>query len=183
MKTHSDARPKSRPPNRFPVLDAGALAVASIVSLMVVPVWLWLGHAPLNQRAAPPGFELLILAIAALSTQLISLIQIFVHIRAFGGAVVRGNRENYPVASGLAARLGRAHTNAVENLVPFSAIILAAQILGVSNRGTVAGAVLFLVARVVHMVSYSTGITILRSAAFYVGVLAIILVAAQLPWP
>ncbi len=86
------------------------------------------------------------------------------------------------MARGLAARLGRAHTNAVENLVPFSAIIVAAQTLGVSNRGTVAGATLFLVARVVHTVSYSTGITVLRSAAFYAGVFAILLVAAQLPW-
>ncbi len=182
MKTQLDASPISRRQRRFPVLDAGALAVASIATLIVAPAWAWVGLAPLDQRGAPPGFELLILAIAALFTQLISIIEIFVHIRAFGGAVVRGNRENYPVASGLAARLGRAHTNAVANLVPFSAIIVAAQTLGVSNRGTVAGATLFLVARVVHMVSYSTGITVLRSAAFYAGVFAILLVAAQLPW-
>jgi hypothetical protein len=47
------------------------------------------------------------LASAALLTLLLSLLQIIVHIRAFGGATVRGNRENYPEASGLAARVQR----------------------------------------------------------------------------
>ena len=166
----------------YPLLDGGALAVAAIVALFVAPVWAWLIRGPHDPHTSPPAFELLMLASAALLTLLLSLLQIIVHIRALGGASVRSNRENYPEASGLAARVRRAHANAVESLVPFAAIILATQSFGITNRSTVGGAVLFLVARVVHAVSYSAGITIVRSAAFYAGVIGIIIVAAQLPW-
>jgi uncharacterized MAPEG superfamily protein len=144
---------------------------------------MWVRRGPHDLRILPTGFESLMLTSAALLTLLLSLLQILVHIRAFGGAIVRGNRDNYPVASGPAARLARAHANAVESLVPFAAIILAAQTLGISNRSTAAGSALFLVARVVHAVSYSAGMTIVRSAAFYAGVIGTIFVAAQLPWP
>jgi len=164
------------------LLDGGALAVAGIVALFIAPVWAWLIRGPLDPRGFPPAFELLTLASAALLTLLLSLLQIAVHIRAFGGSTVRGNRENYPVASGLAARIRLAHANAVENLVPFAVVVLATQSLGITNRNTVGGAALFLVARVVHAVSYSAGITIVRSAAFYAGVIGIIIVSAQLPW-
>jgi len=167
----------------YPLLDPGALSVAAIATLMVAPVWMWMSRGPIDQHTYPRGLELLMLAGAALLTLSLSLLQIVVQIRAFGGAMVRGNRDDYPVASGPAARVGRAHANAVESLVPFAAIILAAQTLGISNGGTVAGAALFLVARVVHAVSYSAGITIVRSAAYYAGVIGIALVAAQLPWP
>ncbi len=166
----------------YPLLDAGALSVAVIATLMVAPVWIWMRRGALDHHTYPRGFELLMLTGVALLTLLLSLLQVVVHIRAFGGAMVRGNRDDYPRASGLAARVVRAHANAVESLVPFAAIVLAAQTLGISNRGTVAGAALFLVARVVHAVSYSAGITSVRSAAFYAGVIGIVLVAAQLPW-
>ncbi len=164
------------------MLDGGALAVAAIVALFLAPVWAWLIRGPLDPHTSPRAFELLMLASAALVTLLLSLLQIIVHIGAFGGVTVRGNRENYPEAGGLAARVQRAHANAVESLVPFAAIVLATQSLGITNRGTVGGAVLFLAARVVHAVSYSAGITIVRSAAFYSGVIGIVIVAAQLPW-
>jgi uncharacterized MAPEG superfamily protein len=153
-----------------------------IATLMVAPVWIWMSRGALDHHRYPRGFELLMLTGAALLTLLLSLLQVVVHIRAFGGAMVRGNRDDYPVASGPAARVGRAHANAVESLVPFAAIVLAAQTLGISNCGTVAGAALFLVARVVHAVSYSAGITVVRSAAFYAGIIGIALIAAQLPW-
>ena len=166
----------------YPLLDGGALAVAAIVALFVAPVWAWLIRGPHDPHTSPPAFELLMLASAALLTLLLSLLQIIVHIRAFGGASVRSNRENYPEASGLAARVRRAHANAVESLGPFAAIILATQSFGITNRSTVGGAVLFLVARVVHAVGYSAAITIVRSAAFYAGVIGIIILAAQLPW-
>ncbi len=165
-----------------PLLDFGALAVTGVVILMVAPVWIWFSSAQLDQRGAPPAFELLTLVGAALLTISLSLIQIFMHIRTFGGPAVRSNRDGYPVASGFTARLARAHANSVENLIPFAAIVLSAQALGVSNRWTVSGAALFLTARVVHSVAYAAGVTIVRSAAFYVGVIGTVLVAAQLPW-
>jgi uncharacterized MAPEG superfamily protein len=165
-----------------PLLDRGALAVAAIAALIVAPVWAWVNRGPHDLPASTPAFELLMVAGAALLTLSLSLLQIGVHIRAFGGATVRGNHDDYPALSGLAARLARAHANAVESLVPFAAIVLATQSIGISNRSTVGGAALFLVARVVHAVSYSAGITILRSAAYYSGVIGMVMVAAELPW-
>ena len=128
------------------------------------------------------GVELLALAAAALLTLSIALAQIFVHIRRFGGAVIRGNRDAYPHLDGLAGRLARAHANAVESLGPFAAVVLATKAFGISNGWTMAGALLYLGARVVHAISYSAGITVLRSAAFYAGVVAVVMTALQLPW-
>lgn len=163
----------------YPLLDPGALAVAALVVGFAAPARLWVGMAPITERGAPKGFEQAVLAAAALITLTLPLIQIVVHIRAFGGSMIRGNRDDYPETKGFAARIARAHANAVEALVPFAAALLAATALGVSNRWTVAAAALFLVARSVHAVSYGAGVTVLRSAAFYAGAIATMVIAAQ----
>ena len=158
------------------------MAVAILVGAMVAPAFIWVRFAAAGAVSGPPGLDLLTLAATALLPVLIALTQIFVHIRAFGGTTIRGNREGYPVASGMAARLPRAHANALESLTPFAVIILAVHALGISNQFTVAAALLFFGSRVIHAVTYLAGITVVRSAAFYAGTIAILMSASQLPW-
>lgn len=79
-----------------------------------------------------------------------------------------------------AERARRAHTNAVENLVVFAALVAAAQLAGVSNHLTVIGCILYFWARFVHYVVYTLGIPGLRTLAFCVGVVGEVLIAIAL---
>ena len=81
-----------------------------------------------------------------------------------------GNRESVPPLPEWANRAGRAQRNMVDTLVPFLAIVLAAQMAGVSNDTTWQGAALFFAGRVGHAVSYIAGIPYVRTLAFLVSV-------------
>ena len=69
------------------------------------------------------------------------------YIKHWGMAGAAGNRENTPPLAARANRSIRAHRNLTENLVHFSAIVLIAQIVGISNETTVLGATVFFYAR------------------------------------
>jgi uncharacterized MAPEG superfamily protein len=71
-----------------------------------------------------------------------------------------------------AVRMMKAHANAVENLVVFAALVLAAQALGVSNGATAAAAAVYFWARVVHLAAYTFAVPWLRTLAFTAGFLA-----------
>jgi uncharacterized MAPEG superfamily protein len=165
----------------YPILDPGALAVGAMVTALVAPVFAWVRLAPSSLATPPAAFQLMMLAASALLTLTIAVVQIFVHINAFGGSVIRGNRDNYPTGGGFNARIGRAHANAVENLVPFAAVVLSANAMGICNLWTAAASALFLASRILHALSYAAGVTVVRSAAFYAGVFATALIAIQLP--
>jgi len=164
-----------------PIADRGALAVLGLTLLFVAPMQAWVaqarGTAPLHT-----GVELRMLAGAALLALVLPLVQIVLEIRAVGGPAIRGNRVGFPADTGAGGRVGRAHRNLIESLAPFAAAVLAAHALGVSTATTVAASVLYLVARLVHAASYAFGVTVLRSAAFYAGVVATFVILAQLPW-
>jgi uncharacterized MAPEG superfamily protein len=79
-----------------------------------------------------------------------------------------------------AQRLMKAHANAVENLVVFAALVLAAQVAGVSNGAIATAAVVYFWARVVHAVVYTLGIPWLRTLSFTLGWLCQMVIAWQL---
>ena len=79
-----------------------------------------------------------------------------------------------------AERARRAHTNAVENLVVFAALVAAAQFAGVSTQLTVAGCIIYFWARLVHYIVYTLGIPGLRTLAFVAGVVGEVLIAIAL---
>ena len=79
-----------------------------------------------------------------------------------------------------AKRLRAAHANAVENLVVFAALVLAAQALSVHTPLTALAATLFLWSRVGHAVIYTLGIKWLRTIAFVGGFAAQMMLAYQL---
>jgi uncharacterized MAPEG superfamily protein len=91
-----------------------------------------------------------------------------------------GYPENPPPQSPWARRLMKAHANAVENLVVFAALVLAAQAAGVSNGTTAAAAMVYFWARVVHPIAYALAVPWLRTLAFTVGFFAQAAIAWQL---
>jgi hypothetical protein len=62
-----------------------------------------------------------------------------------------GYPENPKPQSAWAQRMMKAHDNAVENLVVFAALVLAAHALGVSDGATATACVVYFWARIVHL--------------------------------
>jgi len=79
-----------------------------------------------------------------------------------------------------ATRMKAAHANAVENLVVFAALVLAAQALGVSNGATATACVVYFWARVVHVLAYTFAVPWVRTLAFAVGFFAYMTIAWQI---
>jgi uncharacterized MAPEG superfamily protein len=91
-----------------------------------------------------------------------------------------GNREALPEITGWAGRAQRAHRNMLENLVLFAALVLVAEVAGLANETTALGALLFFWARVAHAVIYLIGIPWLRTAAWAVSMVGLVLIFLQL---
>jgi len=79
-----------------------------------------------------------------------------------------------------ATRMKAAHANAVENLVVFAALVLAAQALGVSNGATATACIVYFWARVVHVLAYTFAVPWVRTLAFAVGFFAYMTIAWQI---
>jgi len=81
--------------------------------------------------------------------------------------------------SAWAQRLIKAHANAVENLVVFAALVLAAQAAGIASAAIGTAAVVYFWARVVHVLAYALAVPWLRTLAFTVGFVCQAVVAWQ----
>jgi uncharacterized MAPEG superfamily protein len=82
--------------------------------------------------------------------------------------------------SAWAERLMKAHSNAVENLVVFAALVLAAYAAGIGNNATATACVVYFWARVVHVLAYTFAVPWVRTLAFAVGFVAQATLAWQL---
>ena len=95
-----------------------------------------------------------------------------------------GDTVGYPAQpkpqSPWAERLLRAHRNAVENLVVFAALVLAANALGLSNPAIAGAAVLYFWSRVVHVLAYTFALPWVRTLGFLGGFAAQAIVACQI---
>ena len=91
-----------------------------------------------------------------------------------------GNRENMPELPGWAGRAEGAHFNMLKNLVLFAILVLAAQVAGRLNPTTAMGAQLFFWARVAYAVIYLAGWPWIRTAAWAVSVVGLLLIFFQL---
>jgi len=91
-----------------------------------------------------------------------------------------GNRDRELAVPPWAGRAIRAHVNLTENLAPFAVLVLVAQVAGKANSLTALGAEMFFFARVAHLIVYTAGITMVRTAVFFVGVAGEILILSQL---
>ncbi len=82
--------------------------------------------------------------------------------------------------SAWAAKMKAAHANAVENLVVFAALVLIADLAGISNSTTVLACQLYFWARLVHLLSYTFAIPWVRTIAFAAGFACQIAIVLQL---
>jgi uncharacterized MAPEG superfamily protein len=79
-----------------------------------------------------------------------------------------------------AQRAQRAHLNLVENLGPFAVLVLVAQMTGAANATTALGATIFVWARIVQAVVHIFGIPWLRTGAFAVSLVGMVMILAQI---
>lgn len=96
-----------------------------------------------------------------------------------GLPALAGNREGLAPFTGWAGRAQRAHHNMLENLALFAALVLVAVVAQKTNSTTLAGAQVFLWARVAYAVIYLIGIPWLRTAVWTVSVIGLIMVFSQ----
>ena len=92
-------------------------------------------------------------------------------VRGLMGAMANPSRNDKP-QSAWAQRLYFAHTNAVENLVVFAALVMILDSLGHATESTAIACAVYFWARLAHVIVYALGIPVLRTLAFAVGFLA-----------
>jgi len=124
--------------------------------------------------------ELMYLVWVTILTALIWIPYVLDRIAVWGLSDTVGYPENPKPQSPWARRMKAAHANAVENLVIFAALVLAAQAAGVSNGTTVLACTLYFWARVVHVLAYTFALPWIRTLAFTVGFFCQLALAWQL---
>jgi uncharacterized MAPEG superfamily protein len=125
-----------------------------------------------------PEMILLLWAVALAFVQvLVAVTGAFLQV---GLPMLAGNRENLPEITGWAGRAQRAHRNMMENLPLFIALVFVGVAVQKSNQMTVLGAQLFFWGRFAYALLYTGGIAWLRTGAWFVSVIGMILMFVQL---
>jgi uncharacterized MAPEG superfamily protein len=99
---------------------------------------------------------------------------------ALGLPTLAGNREGLSDLPGIGGRAKRAHLNMLENIVLFAALVLIAAVGGKANAMTAMGAMIFFWGRLAYAIIYVAGIPWLRTVAWTVSVVGMIMIALQL---
>jgi uncharacterized MAPEG superfamily protein len=123
--------------------------------------------------------ELFYLILVAVFTALLWVPYILDRIAIRGLIAAVGYPEDPKPQSGWAQRLMRAHANAVENLVVFGVLVLAADALNITGQANGLAAVVFFWARVVHAISYTLAIPWVRTLSFAAGFACQLVIAWQ----
>jgi uncharacterized MAPEG superfamily protein len=113
--------------------------------------------------------DLMMLTWSAALCALLWVPYILARIGAWGLVPTVGYPDSTPDVPSWSDRTRKAHGNLVENLVPFTALVLVAHVGGVANEMTALGATLFFWSRVAHAIVYAFGIPWLRTVAFFGG--------------
>ena len=99
---------------------------------------------------------------------------------AVGLPALAGNREGLGDLPGIGGRARRAHLNMLENIVLFATLVLIAAVAGKANATTAMGAMIFFWARLIYAVVYLIGVPWLRTIAWTVSVVGMIMIVMQL---
>lgn len=124
--------------------------------------------------------DLKMLLFVSVITLLMWLPYILAHLANVGimaGLTYRGDSTPLP---DWAARAKKAHYNAIENLVPFAALVIVAHLTNAANEATAIAAITFFWARVAHYLFYVSAVPFTRTASFAVGWLAMACIAWQI---
>ena len=124
--------------------------------------------------------ELMYLVYVTIVTALLWIPYVLDRIAIWGLADTVGYPESPKLQSPWARRLKAAHANAIENLVVFATLVLAASAVGVSNSATVFAAALYFWSRLVHVFAYTFALPWVRTLAFTGGFVAQAIFAWQL---
>jgi uncharacterized MAPEG superfamily protein len=124
--------------------------------------------------------ELLYLTMVTAFTGLLWVPYILDRIAVRGVIIAVGYSENQKPQSPWAQRLMKAHANAVENLVVFATLVLAAHALGVGSGLIASACMVYFWARVVHALAYTFAVPWVRTLSFAVGFFAQAAIAWQL---
>ena len=116
--------------------------------------------------------ELFYLTLSAVLTGLLWVPYILDRVAVWGLTDAVGYPANPKPQSPWAQRLMKAHHNAVENLVVFATLVLAAHALGVSNSVVASASMVYFWARAVHAFAYTFAVPWVRTLAFTVGFFA-----------
>jgi uncharacterized MAPEG superfamily protein len=91
-----------------------------------------------------------------------------------------GYMQNPPESPAWAQRAHKVHLNFVENLAPFAALVLVAQVAGLASETTALGAAIFFWARVVHAAVYYAAVPWLRTLAFAVSWVGMVMIFVEI---
>ena len=91
-----------------------------------------------------------------------------------------GNRDPLPELTGWVGRAQRAHRNMLESLVLLAVLVIVTHMAGLNNDTTVLGAQLFFWARLAYAVIYLIGIPWLRTGAWAVSMVGLVIIFLQL---
>ena len=116
--------------------------------------------------------ELFYLVCAATFTGLMFLPYVLNRIMVWGLVDTVGYPANPKPLAPWAERLRKAHSNAVENLAVFAALVLSAHAAGVSGPAIGGLAMLYFWARVVHAGAYTFALPWVRTFGFFGGFIA-----------
>jgi uncharacterized MAPEG superfamily protein len=113
--------------------------------------------------------DLNMLALTAGLTAVLWLPYILAHIINVGPLPALTYKGDATPLPAWAARAKKAHYNAVENLIPFAALVIVAHLTDAANAATAAAATAYFWARLAHYVLYATGVPFGRTITFAVG--------------
>jgi uncharacterized MAPEG superfamily protein len=116
--------------------------------------------------------ELFYLALVATFTALMWVPYVLNRFAVWGIPDTVGFPDNPKPLTPWAERLKRAHANAVENLVVFATLVLAASLLGITGGALATAAILYFWSRVVHALAYTFKVPWLRTLGFTGGFVA-----------
>jgi len=125
-----------------------------------------------------PDLKYLVWAVALTIVQL--LVAIVGATTQFSMPVLAGNRETAVEGRGWVGRAQRAHRNMLESLALFGILVLAAHVSGKANAMTALGAALFFYGRLAYAPIYWFGIGWVRTVAFAVAMVGLMLILLQL---
>ncbi len=94
--------------------------------------------------------------------------------------VALGNREGLEDPEGFPARTDRAAKNMLENMVLFTALVLAASVGGVTDPHVELGARIFFWARIAYIPIYMIGIPVARTAVWAISVIGMGMIFASI---
>ena len=125
-----------------------------------------------------PDLKYLVWTVALTIVQL--LVAVIGVTTQFPMPVLAGNRETAIEGRGWVGRAQRAHRNLLESLALFAALVLVAQVAGRANAMTAMGAALFFYGRPVYAAIYWAGIAWVRTVAWAVSLVGLVLILLQL---